>query len=109
MSWTSNGRMPSARTEASRATANASSRTSSSAALRAAFRSSAVDALQSLRDPRPELVRPGAEGLVRELLHLGLEGVDPRHARRELLEVALVLRAEDLGEDAVDHIWAVNI
>ena len=30
------------------------------------------------------------------------------HARRELLEVALVLGAEDLGEDAVDHIWAVN-
>ena len=43
------------------------------------------------------------ERLVRERLHRGLERVDARHARQHLLDVALVLGAEDLGEDAVDH------
>ncbi len=67
-----------------------------------------ADALEGFRDPRPELACLRPEGLVRELLDPGLEGVDPGHARGELLEVALVLRAENFGEDAVDHVWRLT-
>jgi hypothetical protein len=40
---------------------------------------------------------------VPELLHLGLEGVDGVDLRRHLLELALVLGADDRLEDPLDH------
>ena len=55
-------------------------------------------------DARPKLVRLSAQIRVGEGLNGGLELVDPPHPRRQLLDVALVLGAKDLGEDAVDHI-----
>ena len=63
-----------------------------------------VDAFESFRQPGPELVSLGAEGVVAQGVDRGLELVDSEHAGHQLLDVPLVLRAEDLGQDAVDHI-----
>jgi hypothetical protein len=45
----------------------------------------------------------GAQRLVIEGLDLGLERVDGLDLRQQALDVALVLGAEDLGEDGTDH------
>src|SRR5438477_4742577 len=50
-----------------------------------------------------ELVGPGTEGGIVESLHGGFEHVDLGHHRHHPLDVALVLGAEDLLEDRVDH------
>ena len=63
-----------------------------------------VDALERLREALPELGGLAAQRVVGERLDRRLERVDALHPRQELLDVALVLRAEDLGEKAVDHI-----
>ena len=62
-----------------------------------------VDALESLRDPRPELLRLPPELLVREGLDARLQRVDALDPRHHLLDVALVLCAEDFGQKTVDH------
>jgi hypothetical protein len=49
-----------------------------------------------------ELGRLPLQALVGKPLHLGLEGVHARHDGPEGLEDALVSRAENLEEDAVD-------
>src|SRR5262245_20160386 len=51
----------------------------------------------------PELVGARAEGLVRPAPDLGLEGIDRGDARTHPLDVTLVLGAEDLAEDQIDH------
>ncbi len=53
-------------------------------------------------DAAPDLGEPGPEGVVGEGGDIGLEGVDLGDARPEGLDVALVLRSEDLGECFVD-------
>ena len=67
------------------------------------------DPLEGLSEPAAELFRPGPELLVGERLHARLERVDRRDARQELLDVPLVLRPEDPGEETVDHIWTENV
>ena len=56
-------------------------------------------------DALPELRRLFAELLVGERLHLRLERADLDDARVEPLELALVLRADDLGEELTDHVF----
>jgi hypothetical protein len=51
---------------------------------------------------------PGEVG-VGELLEPRLEGCDLRHDRPDLLELALVLRADDTGEEGVQHVSKENI
>ena len=62
-----------------------------------------VDLFERLGDPLPELDGLRPQRLVGQRLHRRLERVDPLDARRELLQVALVLRAENSGEEAIDH------
>ena len=54
-------------------------------------------------DALPELRGLVAELLVGERLDLRLERADLRDARVEALELALVLGADDLGEELTDH------
>jgi hypothetical protein len=44
----------------------------------------------------PELVRLGAQLLIRELAHFGLKRVDGFDTRHQALDIALVLRSENL-------------
>jgi hypothetical protein len=62
-----------------------------------------VDPFEGFRDAGPELQGLGPQIVVREGLDGRLERVDALHARQHLLDVAFVLGAEDLGEEAVDH------
>ena len=62
-----------------------------------------VRTLERLRDPRPELGGLAPQRLVGQGLDGRFERVDALHARQHLLDVALVLRAEDLGQQTVDH------
>ena len=52
---------------------------------------------QPFLDALPELVRFGAQFLVRELLHLGLERVDGLYVGHQRLDNALVLRPKNLA------------
>ena len=47
--------------------------------------------------------RGGAQAVVRQRAHGGFEFTDAHHKRQEPLEVAVVLGAEDLGEEVTDH------
>ena len=62
-----------------------------------------VDAFEGLGDAGPEFRVLARSVVVREGLDGRLERVDALHARQHLLDVAFVLGAEDLGEEAVDH------
>ena len=79
--------MPRVRRLASRTTAKASGRRSSSV----------VPAASRLL----ELGRLGGQFLVGEGLHLRLERIDRLEDRTQGLDLALILGAEDLGEEAV--------
>ncbi len=57
----------------------------------------------ALRDPRPVLGRLGLDALRRERSHLGLERVDLFDQRREHLQVFIEFRAEENGENFVQH------
>ena len=81
--------MSSVRRPASRTTAKASGRRSSSGV--------------APGEPLPELVRLGTELVVGEGPDLRFEGVDGRHDRAETLQLALVLGADDLGEELVEY------
>jgi len=56
----------------------------------------------ALLDSRLELDRLGGELLVAEALHVGLDAVDQRHDRREVLDLLGFARAKDLGEHTHD-------
>ena len=60
-------------------------------------------------DALPEFLRLVAELLLAEHLHLRLERANLDHAWSEPLELALVLRPYDLGEELTDHslLWLV--
>ena len=68
------------------------------------FRQQIVERL-TVRDALAELVRLVAELFLGERLHLRLERADLRHARHEPLELTLVLRSDDLGEELTDHVF----
>ena len=57
----------------------------------------------SLREPLPELGGLGAQLGVAQLLHGWLELVDASHERLDPLQLAFVLRADDLGEKGVEN------
>ena len=89
MSWTSKCRMPSRRRPISRTMAKTSGRISSSSV------PSWIFCLQRVRALAESLVRPAAD--------LGLQRVDGGDAGPHPLDVALVLRSEDLAENQIDH------
>jgi hypothetical protein len=62
-----------------------------------------VDSFERLRNARPELGGLAPELVVRQGPDRRLERVDALHARQHLLDVALVLGAEHLGQQTVDH------
>src|SRR5690606_25776910 len=57
----------------------------------------------ALGEAAPELSRASLQLVVGERLHGRLEFVDPGDVGAELLQLAIVLRAEDLREEVVDH------
>ena len=57
-----------------------------------------------LLEPRSELGGLGAQLVVRQRLNSRLEGVDLADERTQPLEIAFVLRADDFGEDCLDHL-----
>ena len=57
----------------------------------------------ALGDTLAELVGLGAQGLVVELLEVGLQGIDALHRLAVLLEQPVVARAEDLSEEVFGH------
>ena len=54
-------------------------------------------------EPLAEFRRPFAQRRVRELAYARLELVDAGHERTQLLQLTLVLRADDLGQEGIDH------
>jgi hypothetical protein len=54
-------------------------------------------------DPLPEVAGSLAQLVVRQPAEVGLEGIDGGDSRPESLDVAVVLGAEELAKDEVDH------
>ena len=94
MSWTSKCRMLSTRRPASRTTANASGRRSSS--------------VSPLASALPELGGLAAQLVVGERLDRRLERVDRGDERAQALQLALVLRADDLREESINNHSGTN-
>ena len=55
-------------------------------------------------ESRPELGRLAAQLLVGQRLDGRFECADLAHDRTQLLQIAFVLGADDLGEDCLDHL-----
>ncbi len=66
------------------------------------LRQQIVERLATL-EALPELSGPLADRRVRQLTYGRLELVDPRDERTQLLQLTLVLRADDLGQKGIDH------
>ncbi len=57
----------------------------------------------AVRQPLAQLARAASQLVVRQLLDFGFLGVDLQDDRPDALEIALVLRADDLGENRVEN------